>query len=268
MGDVADYQERNVEGGEEEEEGEERRRKRKREDVDEMARLNLLVPNIELATGCSPAHLPGGPPSVLAQTLTQRVLTLLHTSQMIGMAPLRIWFDPSDGGAGRSGEMDTDGKEEEGEVARARLKAFWTLYIDILFISLDGNAFDAAWFAMLAALKDTVLPRAWWDGDREMVLCSDDAGEGRRLEIGEFPTPLSFGVFVGDRGEGKWVLADMDGFEEALCREVGTVVVGGGGRVVRIEKSGGTGVGMVEMRELVELAVRRRVDWMGVLRAG
>ncbi len=268
MGDVADYQERDVEGGEEEEEegGEERRRKRKREDADEMARLDLLVPNIELATGCSPAHLPGGPPSVLAQTLTQRVLRLLHASRMVGMAPLRLWFDPSDGGA--AGQMDTDGKGEEGEMARARVKAFWTLYIDILFISLDGNAFDAAWFAVLAALKDTVLPRAWWDGDREMVLCSDDVGEGRRLEIGDVPTPLSFGVFVGERGEGRWVLADMDGFEEALCREVGTVVVGGEGRVVRIEKSGGVGVGMVEVGRLVELAVRRREEWMGVLGAG
>ncbi|KAF6219649.1 hypothetical protein HO133_004118 [Letharia lupina] len=297
-GDVAEYEAREVKGGDEEEEddegdeddegGKERRRKSRRDDTAEMARLNLLVPNIELATGCSPAHLPGGPPSVLAQTLTQRVLTLLHTSDMVGMAPLRIWFQPprettgaTSGVMRMGGDMEEmDAREEEGEeMARAEVKAFWVLYVDVLFISLDGNAFDAAWLAILAALKDTILPRAWWDADREMVLCSDDPVEARRLEIRDLPVPLSFGVFEGDglgkgskekekekeKGKEKWVLVDMDGFEEALCREEGTVVVGGGRRVVRIEKSGGAGAGMAEMRGLVDLAAKRRKEWMGVL---
>lgn len=289
-GDVAEYEAREVEEAEEAEEedgeGKERRRKNRRDDTAEMARLNLLVPNIELATGCSPAHLPGGPPSVLAQTLTQRVLTLLHTSDMVGMAPLRIWFQPprettgATSGIMRMGgdmeEMDArEEEEEEEEMARAEVKAFWVLYVDVLFISLDGNAFDAAWLAILAALKDTILPRAWWDADREMVLCSDDPVEARRLEIRDLPVPLSFGVFEGDglgkggkekeKGKEKWVLVDMDGFEEALCREEGTVVVGGGRRVVRIEKSGGAGAGMAEMRGLVDLAAKRRKEWMGVL---
>lgn len=305
-GDIADYKarERDVEDDddddddeeneeeEEEEDTEERtetRRKKRREDADELAHLNLLVPNLELATGCSPAHLPGGPPSVLAQTLTQRVLTLLHTSDMIGLAPLRIWFHPAEeatgapagvvGMGGDREEMDAreEGKEEEEEeeIAKAEVKAFWVLYIDVLFISLDGNAFDAAWFAILAALKGTILPRAWWDADREMVLCSDDPVEARRLEMRDLPVPLSFGVFEGDgqgnvergkeRGKETWILVDMDGFEETLCREAGTVVVGEGARVVRIEKSGGAVAGMAEMRGLVDLAAWRREEWMGVL---
>ena len=240
---------------------------------DEMARLNLLVPNLELATGCSPAHLPGGPPSVLAQTLTQRIATLLHTSRMIAMELLRIRCPPPDETADDpSGVEEAAGEEEQR--ARAEVQAFWVLYIDVLFISLDGNAFDAAWMAILAALKDTVLPRAWWDVDREMVLCSDRVAEAKGLGIREVPVPLSFGVFEGDdgagmaggKGKGKWVLVDMDGFEEGLCREGGTVVVGKGGRVVRIEKSGGVGVGVVEMRMLVELAGKRREEWMGLLK--
>lgn len=295
--DVADYKAKEVDAEEEEDGGgegiaggseEKRTRKRRKEDTDEIARLNLLVPNIELATGCSPAHLPGGPPSVLAQTLTQRVLTLLHTSHMIGIAPLRIWYRPpaettsaAVGVTRMGGDMDEmDARAEEGdeeEMAKAEVKAFWVLYIDILFISLDGNAFDAAWLALLAALRDTLLPRAWWDADRGMVLCSDDPAEAGRLELRDVPVSLSFGVFEGDglgkgereegrkQGKEKWVLVDMDGFEEALCREEGTVVVGGRGRVVRIEKNGGSGVGMAEMRGLVELAVKRREECMGVL---
>lgn len=290
-GDVADYKARDLNGeddnydddGEEEqvEDGreemrEENRKKRRREDTDEMAHLNLLVPNLELATGCSPAHLPGGPPSVLAQTITQRVETLLHTSDMLGMEPLRIWFRPptestipTPRATIMSGDMEEAGATGEEEISKREVKAFWVLYIDVLFISLDGNAFDAAWLAILAALRDTILPRAWWDADREMVLCSDDPAEAGRLEIGDVFVPLSFGVFEGDgqvgKEKGKWVLVDMDGFEEGLCREGGTVVVSGGGRVVRIEKNGGAGVGMAEMRGLVELAGKRREEWMGVL---
>ena len=221
---------------------------------------------------------------MLAQTLTQRVATLFHTSDMIGMEPLRIWFRPSaadsPGAASVGVRMGGDREEmgarggEEG-MAMAEVKAFWVLYIDVLFISLDGNAFDAAWLAVLAALRDTVLPRAWWDEDREIVLCSDDPVEAGRLEIREWPVPLSFGVFEGDgsgvggkgaeKGKEKWVLVDMDGFEEDLCREEGTIVVGEGGKVVRIEKNGGAGAGIAEMRGLVDLAAKRREEWMGVL---
>ena len=280
-----------VEEEEEEEAGEEQQRSRKQkrkleEDKNEIAHLNLLVPNLELATGCSPAHLPGGAPSPLAQTLTQRVMTLLHSSGMLGMSPLRIWFRPDRNengetatiakrgdGVRRGGDMmDAGGEGGEDELVKAEVKAFWVLYIDVLFISLDGNAFDAAWLAILAALKDTLLPRAWWDADREMVLCSDEVGEAGRLEMRSLPVPLSFGVFEGDglgvdKGKGgeAWVLVDLDGFEEGLCREVGTVVVGEGGRVLRMEKSGGRGAGMAEMRRLVGIAGRRREEWMGVL---
>ena len=171
--DVADYQPRQAgEDGEEQGgngegiEREERRRERRREDTEEMAHLNLLVPNLELATGCSPAHLPGGPPTALAQTLSRRIITLLHTSQLLSMRDLRIWFRPS---PLTSAERKREGEEQE-EIAKPEVKAFWVLYIDVLFISLDGNAFDAAWLSVLAALKDVRLPKAWWDGDREMAL--------------------------------------------------------------------------------------------------
>ena len=271
------------EGGEE--------NKDEQEEEDQMARLGLLVPNIELATGCSPAHLPGGPPSMLAQTLTFRILRLLHSTRMLGWAPLKIWFRPpkeaddSDDDDDEGNDDDDDNEEREEVILKAQVKAFWVLYIDILFISLDGNAFDAAWLAMTAALRDTLLPRAWWDPDREMVLCSDKLYEGRKLEIRDMIVPLSFGSFESDsddgggsggqvveekkkgkgKGKWKWVLVDMDGFEEALCREQGTVVVGDKGRVVRMEKNGGAGVGMSEMKWLVELAAKRREEWMQVL---
>ena len=75
---------------------------------------------------------------------------------------------------------------------------------------------------------------------------------------------LSFGVFR-DAGR-KWVLVDMDGFEEGLCVEGGTVVVRKGrGEVVRVEKAGGGGVGVGEIREVLEGARARWRELRGVL---
>lgn len=241
-----------------------------------MAKLNLLVPNLELATGCSPENLPGGPPSAQAQTLSQRILTLLHSSDLLEIDDLRIWHHPpAIPSSPSSDKMDTSTATEnipdENSRTKLELKAFWTLYIDIVFISLDGNPFDAAWFAVLAALIDVRLPRAWWDADHDMVLCDPSVAQSQRLQINNFPVALSYGVFapkdVGGKGK-KWVLVDIDAFEEGVCEEAGTVVVRDIGRemaVLRLEKSGGGGVGMREMRELVGLAARRCREWRDVL---
>ena len=170
---------------------------------------------------------------------------------------------------------------EEAEAVVPEVKAFWTLYIDILFISLDGNPFDAAWGAVLAALGDTKLPRAWWDGDKQMVLCDERVSEAKTLQMNGFPVAATFAVFVGKgerggekgkgkgKGETKWILADPDDFEEGLCEEGVTVAVDGEdevqGRVLRLEKSGGAVVGVRERRELVRLAGRRWREWREVL---
>lgn len=255
--------------------------------ANEIARLNLLVPNVELSTGCSPAHLPGSPPSDLAQTLSHRVLSLLHISQLLSVDDLRVWYHPPSTSAAAALApnpnnpdamvVEEDDQQEKAEEAKAEIKAYWCLHITILFISLDGNPFDAAWGALLAALRDTRLPRAWWDADSEMVLCSPNATEAHKLRLHGLPIPLTFGVFVADGqdrmlgpgGGGKekkdsWILADMDAFEEGCVREEVCVVMDGE-VVVRLEKGGGGVVGMGEMRGLVERAQERWREWKGVL---
>jgi len=257
--------------------------------ADEIARLNLLVPNLELSTGCSPAHLPGSPPSDLAQTLSHRVLSLLHISQLLSVDDLRIWHHPPSTTAAAAEAPnpndpdamvieEDDHQEEEGD-SKAEIKAYWCLHITILFISLDGNPFDAAWGALLAALQDTRLPRAWWDADSEMVLCSPDLSEAHKLHLNGLPIPLTFGVFVADdqdriigpgvggrEKKNSWILADMDAFEESCVREEVCVVVDGE-MVVRLEKGGGGVVGMGDMRGLVGRAQERWREWRGVLDA-
>jgi exosome complex component RRP43 len=229
----------------------------------EAKELDLLVPNIELATGCSPAFLPGQPPGTLAQSLSTRVYSLLHSSQIIDPEDLRIWYQPPD----LSGEdkMDEDGEEEGLE---KEVKAFWTLYIDILFISLDGNPFDAAWAAIVSALHNVRLPKAYWDADREMILCEDAVKLSKKLTLRGCPIAVTAVVFNAKEREGGkdgkyWVLVDPDAFEEGLCDESVTVVVdcvGEKTKILGISKSGGTIAGREEIREIVRLAEKRWKD--------
>ncbi|OAL51133.1 exoribonuclease family protein [Pyrenochaeta sp. DS3sAY3a] len=229
------------------------------EETDEIASLRLLVPNVELATGSTPAHIPGNAPTTFAQTLITRIRSLLISTRLLRTADLRILYTPP------SNAEDPDAEPE------TSVKGYWVLYLDVFFISIDGNAFDSAVLSILAALRDTRLPRAYFDDEYEGILCSDVPGEARTLRLRGLPVSSSFAVFEGLRGEEgedasvEWVLSDPDAFEEGVCRETVTVVVDGsfGGKgakdvvVRRIEKSGGAVVDREVMRALVERAIER-----------
>ncbi|OJK02030.1 hypothetical protein ASPACDRAFT_25301 [Aspergillus aculeatus ATCC 16872] len=243
------------------------------EDESQIQDLNLLVPNLSLSTGCAPGFVPGAPPSALAQSLSHQILGLLHSTRLVRAEDLRVWYQvPTFGGDG-DGDMDVD------------IKAFWVLYIDIMIISLAGNAFDAAWAAVLAALRDTRLPRAWWDADNEMVVCSEAVAEATRLSLRGLPVASSFCVFEADAAAGwravivpdaeeekkieedqrrgmqrRWILADPDGYEEGLSQERVCLVVDremGKTVIVKMEKNGGWAVDGRELKQLVDIAAER-----------
>jgi exosome complex component RRP43 len=186
--------------------------------------------------------------------------------------------------------MDVDVEQDgSGSVGETReIKAFWVLYIDIMIISLAGNPFDAAWTAVLAALRDTKLPRAWWHADNETVICSDLVSEARRLSLRGLPVASSFGVFEADAASGwravivpdaeeerkiaesdrkgiqrRWVLADPDGYEEGLAQERVCLVIDKDQRqngkvvIVKMEKNGGFAVDRKELKELVAVSAQR-----------
>lgn len=260
----------------------------------EIEDYNLLVPNLSLSTGCSPSYTPGAAPPALAQSLSHQVLSLLHTSRLVRSEDLRIWHHPPNFAAAEKegeGAMEQDDDEDDEDAPEPVIKGFWTLYIDILIISLAGNPFDAAWAAVLAALRDTRLPRAWWDTDHDTVVCSDAASEVKSLNLRGFPIASSFAIFEADAAEtwrpvvprrGKdgnnkngpperWILADPDGFEERLCQERICVVLdrdqspGGKVKIISLKKNGGVAVGKQEMRELVELSTARWEEWRAIL---
>lgn len=248
---------------------------------EELARLQLLVRNVELATGCSPGHLPGGPPSSEAQCLVQRLNGLLHSSRVVNLEDLKIKYTRS-----KIGEDDDDDDEEVGE--REETVAYWTLYASIHVLSLSGSSslVDVAWAALMAALKDVTLPKAWWNADLARVVCSDRVDETKRLNLRGLPICCTWGVFVAGKsqigmhhqssseeddkttmaktlkdGSKAWLLADPDDFEDPLCRETITLTVdatsNGSTKISRLEKSGGGALSMQDVKNLVDPATER-----------
>ena len=243
----------------------------------ELKDYDLLVPNIELATGSAPQFLPGGPPTTLAQTLSTKLFSLLHSTGVVGADDLRISYKrPSEvepiedeGDAAAMDEAADDDNESDGKL---EVVAYWVLYIDIFFISFDGNPFDAAWAATLAALRDTKLPKARFDPDRELVVCSRQ--DPKPLTLIGSPVACTAVVFTGketDRPtEGRyWLLVDPDTLEESLCDESVTVTVdctGGSTKILAISKHGGTNLSpkLLTSSQFFQWTSQR---WKGIVQA-
>lgn len=192
-------------------------------------------------TGCSRDYHPG-PPSDFAQTTTSRLhRLLLSTTSLISPDSLRI----------------TDAHATEPET-----KAYWVLYIDILCISLDGNILDTAWASIIAALRSTRLPKAYWDADLEAVVCDPDLARYTGLQLGKLAFTASFVVVSGVGDDGKMViLSDPDEFEESVCEESVMVCIKEGGKIARVEKGGGLACGMEGLGECVHRARNRFDVW-------
>ncbi|KAI8989873.1 ribosomal protein S5 domain 2-like protein [Trametes punicea] len=149
----------------------------------------FLVPNLDLPAICSPKFKPG-PPTDEAQVLSDRLNEVLVSSGVVPTASLCI---------------------EPG-------KAVWVLYVDATCMNYDGNAFDATLLAMVAALKNTRLPKATYNEETKRTICSRKVMEP--LRIGRLPTSFSFGIF-----DGTHMLADPTSFEEPLLDTTISVVV-------------------------------------------
>ena len=102
------------------------------------------VPNIDLPALCAPRFKPG-PPSEEAQVLSDR-LALTITACVI----TSIHFISPDK-ACRAGVLPLSALCIHPE------RAAWVLYVDATCINYDGNAFDAALIAMVAALKNSAI---------------------------------------------------------------------------------------------------------------
>ncbi|CDO77202.1 hypothetical protein BN946_scf184747.g15 [Trametes cinnabarina] len=162
----------------------------------------FLVPNLDLPAICSPKFKPG-PPSDEAQVLSDRLNEVLVASGVVPTTSLCI---------------------EPG-------KAVWVLYVDATCINYDGNAFDATLLAMVAALRNTRLPKATYYEDTKRTICSRKVMEP--LQIGRLPTSFSYGIF-----DGTHLLADPTSFEEPLLDTTISVVIDENGGLTSVMQLG------------------------------
>ncbi|TBU28684.1 ribosomal protein S5 domain 2-like protein [Dichomitus squalens] len=176
----------------------------------------FLVPNLDLPAICSPKFKPG-PPTDEAQVISDRLNDVLISSGVVSTSSLCI--EPS--------------------------KSAWVLYVDATCINYDGNAFDATLLAMVAALKNTRLPKARYDEDRQQTICSRKVKEP--LQIGRLPTSFSFGIF-----DGAHILADPTSFEEPLLDTSVSVVVDDAGGLISVMQ---LGLGTADGQDLLSTCI-------------
>lgn len=233
----------------------------------EVVQHSLIVPNIELQTGASPQpayQASSGAPSALAQSLTHRILSTIRSTNLIRANDLRIY------GPDISSIEEGSAADDIPDI----LRGYYVLYIDILVLSHDGSIFDAAFMALLAALRNTILPKAVFDNDRDQIICSSDLQQFKRLNLKRAsPVALSWKVFVDTEEEkGRpWILLDPDAFEEdsGACSEGGTIIVDNTNdnetKILKLEKNGGPSLRTDVLEAIVMAASKRWIEWRKTL---
>lgn len=185
----------------------------------------FLVPNLDLPAICSPKFKPG-PPMDEAQVLSERLYEALISSDTIPLTSLCI--QPG--------------------------RAAWVLYIDATCINYDGNVFDAALLAMTSALKNTRLPKARYDEDLKLTLCTRK--EMLPLQMKRLPLSFSFGIF-----DSAHILPDPTSFEEPLLDASLTISVDENGDLLSVLQTGPNTIGgQSTLSHCISSAKQRRKD--------
>lgn len=201
----------------------------------------FLVPNVDLAAICSPKFKPG-PPSEEAQALSERLNAALVSAQILPLSTLCI-------APGRSA---------------------WCLYVDAICVNFDGNTFDAALLAIVAALRNTTLPQVS-HSDVTGRTTSRSPSDRRPLALSGDRTVLacSFGVVAtpsiphhsGDQTglntSGPILLADPTAFEEPLLARVFSVLVNARGQVINVEDAACGEPGQEEGHDFMEECIQK-----------
>ncbi|KAI8927694.1 ribosomal protein S5 domain 2-type protein [Entophlyctis helioformis] len=185
-------------------------------------RRGFLVPNIDLPALCSPLFRPG-PPGELTQSLSSTLNSLVTSGHILDLETLCV----------------TPGR------------AVWVLYADILCLDYAGNVLDAAVAALMAALKNVVLPAVTVD-DNDDAPPTLNGKVGRPLQLSRALISSTFGVF-----DGRLLLADPTHEEEALVSSCITVVLDDQGLICGVYKPGGSAVSKAMLDECIVQARAR-----------
>ncbi len=172
-----------------------------------------IMVNAELLPMSSP-EFESGPPSIDAIELSRVVDRTIREGHALNFEKLCI---------------------KEGE-------KMWMVLIDIYPINDDGNLFDAAALAGLAAIQDARFPKM----DGEKILYGEPSNEKLPLEH----LPMSCTVIK----IGQTFLVDPSPNEEKLCDARLTVGVLDDGTVCALQKGGDLGISPADIDKMIEMA--------------
>lgn len=106
--------------------------------------------------------------------------------------------------------MEEDEQQQKQQGA-STVKAKWCLFADCTVIGFDGALLEASFLAVVAALRQLWLPKAYYSMDDSLVVASPTDYWSLRDEMDALPLAFSFGIY-----ESK-LLAAPSSFEADLC---------------------------------------------------
>ncbi|XP_076333895.1 exosome complex component RRP43-like isoform X2 [Tachypleus tridentatus] len=162
----------------------------------------FLVVNLDLPPLCCPFFRPG-PPSEQSQAISQFLNDIITSSGCVALSELSV----------------------KGQLV-------WCLFVDIICLEYEGNVIDAAVLAMLAALRNTKLPK---------VTVNNDSGEIEVSEVCQVLPVKSQPVtttFVYQQ-EGGHVIVDPSFEEEYGAGGILSIALQEDGSLAKVHKPGG-----------------------------
>ncbi|KAF9292665.1 Exosome complex component RRP43 [Mortierella antarctica] len=166
-----------------------------------------LVPNVDLSPISSSAFRPG-PPSEQAQVVSEAIHRVLKESNVLDLKDLCI---------------------EEG-------KAVWSLWVDVVCVSYDGNIYDAALTSVMAALGNVRIRNPTYEEGIVKVSGAEDLSEDNSftLKLARTLSSATFALFDTNLV----ALADPNFAEESVSQGRITVTLDEAGQICALSKIG------------------------------
>ncbi|KAG0308886.1 Exosome complex component RRP43 [Dissophora globulifera] len=185
-----------------------------------------LVPNVELSPICSSAFRPGAP-SEQAQVVSEQVHRVLQESKVLDLKELCI---------------------EEG-------KAVWSLWVDVVCVSYDGNICDAALTSVMAALSNVRIRKPTYEEGVVKVAGVDllDDENSFRLNLARTPLSVSFALLDTDL----ILLADPNSAEESISQGQIVITLDETGQLCAVSKVGAASSSQQLLKQCIERARER-----------
>ncbi|KAG0276013.1 Exosome complex component RRP43 [Linnemannia exigua] len=183
-----------------------------------------LVPNVELSPMCSSKFRPG-PPSEQAQAVSEAINRVLKESKVLDLKDLCI---------------------EEG-------KAVWVLYVDAVCVAYDGNIYDAALAAIMAALNNGTIKVSGG------TAANDE--NSFKLKLARTPLSATFAIFDTTLT----ILADPNVTEETISDGQISITLDETGLLCGVTKIGAASCSQRVLKDCVQSAKKRTLQLRGIM---